>query len=508
MSTNTARRAQKSTDDKKPKIWNKNELGAAFEAEEIGELKKLLQHADPLRWFVTPAFQKKMVQVATVSRELQTAAAWQRPVSLPKPIGSALVPVTVTRTARSNSADGWLLPIMWVDGQISSGNERDGWQKLPASLIELGQKVVDAVRRSPSAAHHFTELEQLLAPGRWTLAFVKEENWQNVDLSMLELRADSAWAALSCALIARCNGFKFGDPLLATGCFEPEHGNWSVGIGSLEAKLNAAIAAGVNSIAVPHSSLAAAEQLVAELTRPVAGFAAADLPESPQVIALEDHQDIFLAVKPILQKMTQPPTGEDGDDAKNNWHQTLPTVADKREYYCRCLLPEVVQRNRARLGGVRQAQHVKHLVSIISWQWELLLLNMEVYQPENKLFFHTKGGMKNELDQMLNVCRGSQSEKIAAVEVRDSLAGNDGLRRMAEEVEKIVRKPGELVFDVMPGRRAMQMMLLPAARPGDLVHCWWVDTGGVANTVLPMSVKPMLWQIDDAGVLQPIEIGE
>ena len=102
MSANTARRAQKSTDDKKPKIWNKNELGAAFEAEEIGELKRLLQHANPLRWFVTPTFQDKMVQVATVSRELQTAVAWQRPVSLPKPIGSALVPVTVTRTAKSN----------------------------------------------------------------------------------------------------------------------------------------------------------------------------------------------------------------------------------------------------------------------------------------------------------------------------------------------------------------------------------------------------------------------
>ena len=508
MTTDTAKTALKSTEGEKPRIWNKNQLGAAFEAEEIGELRKLLPHADPLRWLVTPTFQNKMVQVARVSREQQTAAAWQRPVSLPQPIGSALVPVTVTRTAKSNCAAGWLLPVMWVDSQTSSGHQRDGWQKLPASLNELGQKVVDAVRRSPSAAHHFTELDQLLAPGRWTLAFVKEENWGNVDLSMLELSADSSWAALSCALIARCNGFKFGDPLFATGCFETEHGGWSVGIGSLEAKLSAAINAGVNSIAVPRNSLAAVEQLIAELIRPSDDFAAADLPDPPQVIALKDDQDIFRAVKPILQEMTQPPTVEDDDDAKNNWHQTLATVADKREYYCRCLLPEVAQRNRTRLGDVRQAQHVKHLVSIISWQWELLLLNMEVYQPENKLFFHTKGGMKNELDQMLSVCRGSQGEKIGAVEVRNSLAGNDGLRKMAEEVDKIERKPGELVFDVMPGRRAMQMMLLPAARPGDLVHCWWVDTGGVANTVLPMSVKPMLWQIDDDGVLQPIEIAE
>lgn len=304
--------------------------------------------------------------------------------------------------------------------------------------------------------------------------------WNNWDFHNLPLSADSAFAALAIGLLSAVRNTPIHSDFIATGVYH--EGHWSVS--GLYFKLQHAIEHGFTRIAVPHADrrTASGNQFVV-------------------VEGLNDHTDLGEAIQAACWLAGDTP-GKDADrDKRLAWYHALISPQQAFEYYCECLIDDVVKLAREEMApfGIEPGS-VDDLITIQSTSDELVLLSARVFEPRRLHVIHAGEDMTKRWQRSEAAIRRLLPDvETTGYPVSDDLTGLDSIRQI---VADLPRRTGSLdrgsqsgvLIDALSGRRVMSLAMTDASRVGDRMICWWQDQHPQTKRSEPMSLKPLVWE--------------
>lgn len=395
--------------------------------------------------------------------------AWRKSIRAVSQPGLAMVPVVVDdRNRYPLLAPAAILPVRWTESPVHG----DG---LPQTLLEVAQRVREALSQS-TVADRLAKGESIR---EFHLNWV-DTCWSDWDFQNLPLSADSAFASLAIGLLSAVRDTPIHSDFLATGAYHD--GQWRVS--GLEFKLQHAVEHGFTRVAVPYADRRRASD------RPF-----------PAVEALHNNMDLGEAIQAACLLAGDRP----GKDAplRNRlaWYHALTSPKQAFEYYCECLIDDVVKLAREKIRPFDIAPGiVDDLITIQSNSDELVLLSARVFQPKRLHVIHAGEGMAERWRRSeAEIRRMLRDVETTAYAVSDDLTGLDSIRQIIanlprRDVSMDCRSQSGVLIDALPGRRVMSLAMTDASRVGDRMICWWQDQHPPTKRPEPMSLKPLVWE--------------
>ncbi|MCM2374006.1 hypothetical protein [Aporhodopirellula aestuarii] len=440
------------------------------------DLNRVAEQSAVLQWFVRPEGWDELRENSNLSK------AWSALPQMPVQPGVCGVGVFLHRTAKFPFADdAAILPVKWcLDPQEKN--------RLPQSLVRCGQLVLGEMRTASSAS----DLKEMLDQP-WCIDWAHPE-WEGVEFHDLPLTADSAFAPLTVALRSALCAIPLASDFFATG--EYHGGSWRVNNDTLGKKITTAFRLGFRRFAVPKSS----EPV---LTRTLTGLPQTSAGGSIQQCSLLDHSDPYQGTEAACEIAGHQPDPRSPLARREAWYDSIHSNQKAREFYETHLLDSAVESACTVLANNGQsAWRPTEMVSIVSNSDELAILAAKVFRPHTCHLIFTggeTGSMRSRYERVaLHLAKlGFRPVPHA---VRDSAASLQDISRV---VAGITRGQGDILIDVTPGRRAMQMAMLQSARQSDRVLCWWQDTSVRTRRAIPVTnLTPLLWKVTvDNGLL-------
>jgi len=381
--------------------------------------------------------------------------------------------------------EAFVLPLLWRPGPNDP--------RLPAALAALADELRGLLAE---------ELDDLRRTA-WGLQLAPVDGLDGLDLSWLDVQAESGAAALAAGLIAAVRGGKPDRDVWATGAWDRNSGRWHVDPDSLPAKIRLARDFRIRRLFVPRTSTAVVEQL-AEAEGVLLEVMA--LNDTAGTLRPEENR-LYVAVRPYLYAWMPEPAPDDDLEVRQNYFlEAFHDRRDRREaarFYIACLVDELVSKRRAWLADcvdLRDWQPT-HFVTIYSPSFELVYMGTRLFRPRSCLLIHTAslGRDAGELAAQLNSpqlhCQTrSVSNRPTAVEEIE--------RALAQFVDGV--DPSQVLIDLTPGKRLMSLALQGAAPAGSRLLCWWHDTAEQFRRVIPGTEFPLIWRMSEDRRLVPL----
>jgi hypothetical protein len=451
------------------------------------ELKGLARNHDVLRFFLNASGRG---EIAEVFRD--EYPGWREQASLPASPGAVGVPVTLDHQRKlPMAAEAAVLPVRWTYAAEQSG-------MLPASLVDCARRVLDRARQSPRWQDQYRDRLQ----ADWTLQWSLDA-WQNVDFSQLSLLPESAFAPLSVGLLSALADVALSRDLFCSGQWDEEQCRWHVNNQTLLRKLQQSLDLGYRRFVVPASSKATVENFLKLHETAV---------ESLQTKTLQDATDLDTALAGVLVIGGSSPQPDDPLPDRESWYDSLRDEESAREFYETHLLSDAIRVAKDHLGkGELAGWSPQTLVSIVSHSAELIKLASLMFAPKHCVLIHTGGSIGKSVTKLTQWFDES-SDRPGYADPNSSEVPDD-----VDSLEKIVSIVGSLprnidpatgssgvLLDVTPGKRTMTLAILQAAQQGDRILCWWHDTSRYNRRAKPLSIQPLIWQVQVSGGLVPL----
>ncbi len=395
--------------------------------------------------------------------------AWLQPITAVSQSGLAMVPVVVDdRNRYPLLAAAAILPVRWTKSPAHCAG-------LPQTLLEVAQRVREALSES-TVADLLAERESI---HDFHLDWV-DARWNNWDFQNLPLSANSAFAALAIGLLSAVHDTPIHSNFIATGAYH--EGRWSVS--GLEFKLRHAIEHGFKRFAVPD-----------------ANRNSVPFKDVSAVEGLRDNTDLHEAIRAACLLAGDEPTGNDPMEQRLAWYHALTSHKRAFEYYCECLIDDVVKLAREKIEPFDIAPgSVDDLILIQSNSDELVLLSARVFEPRRLHVIHAGEDMKQRWQQSeAEIRRMLPDLETTAYAVSDDVTGLGSIRKIVADLPRRAgsidcRSQSGVVIDALSGRRVMSLAMTDASRVGDRMICWWQDQHPQTKRSEPMSLKPLVWE--------------
>lgn len=306
--------------------------------------------------------------------------------------------------------------------------------------------------------------------------------FDGIDLAPFDaiLKHESGWAALAGGLHIRIQGGRPQSDVWATGAWnEKEH---LVEVHGLDAKLALAHAWGVKRVFVPESQ---------------ARVGPPGLTVEPLLGGKPKPTD---ALSRYLVALDAPPPPTAARLERREYYFRVPADAPERlAYYRDNLLPDIISDCRDQVRADWLGWTPSHLVTLVSTNPELILLNAQVLHVQQCLLLYTKDANKKMRRQAQQIAKD-----LNGCDIKAALVPFRNNERMAVTMWRRVQgfcrglDPDQLVFDTTPGSKLMTLALEQLARrfyPGSwLLYLWHTIT---ANRVDPFTERPARWRASD-----------
>jgi hypothetical protein len=386
------------------------------------------------RWWLHP-------EVLAAARELAPVyAGWWDIPPLPRGCGSCCVICVNEQSATLPLLrPAMLLPLEWVPDTRHDG-------RLPPSLRNLAEGILRALTNVPN-----------VATTQWGLHLSAEAGLGDCDLSGFGdgLDLPSGWVPLAAGLWLRAHGISPQHSTWATGTWTDGAGIGPVDGHTLEHKLALALREprwAPQAFFVPWRHAADVQTLARK--------SAASL----EIGALSEIEpDPSRALQPYLAKLGAPPTLADPFETRVAYWKLLSGPAEK-DYYLDCLLPHILQQQRALMEQLWPGWRPTHFVTIVSLSPELAILGPYAARAGKCLLLHTP-----ELATQAARARVALEKRHICCEVkpfsdREALAPQ--FERYLRAFLADARSPDNVAFDMTPGKRLMSRTLGDLAPAG------------------------------------------
>ncbi len=201
------------------------------------------------------------------------------------------------------------------------------------------------------------------------------------------------------------------------------------------------------------------------------------------------------------------PTPNDPLSRKEPWYDSLHDNESARDFYQTHLLDDAVTQSQCTLqaAGLGDWQPTD-MISIVSNSDELILLAAKVFRPMRCHLIYTNdaiGAMKARFDRVANQLTAIGKTPLP-IEVPDSAGSLLAIANAVQQIARLNTGSNDVLIDVTPGRRAMQMAMLQTAKKSDRVLCWWQDTSIKTRRAMPCTnLQPLIWEVTTDNGLSP-----
>jgi hypothetical protein len=425
-------------------------------------LKRILAFGDLGRWWLDPSMLDLAKPAAT------SCSSW---LEVPRPasaIGSVWVLFVNTCPAELPLLRrAMLLPLIWKPGFDHSS-------RLPMHLREVASQVVAVLAEE--------EVPGLVA-ARWGLHLAIEDD---LDLSAITLRCESAWASLAAGLIVAAEGGRPDTDVWATGEWSPTPRQFSP-VDGLEAKLALATEYRAGKFFVPPMQLEDARKATSGT--------------GPQLASLDaEKRTLYHVVEPYVTALFRwPEVPAASDEAalqtciRYYLHQP-PQAESTLRFYRSHLLRGVADHCRRQVEKKWPNCKPTHLVTVVSTSPELAALSAAALGVKHRLFLHTDDCKQKSAADVVKACLNDLGERGADCPAPFTMGPS-----MAEQMIALGNHflqgvpPGQAVIDLKPGNKKMTYALSRLARPGD----WLFNFDGKQHDhrrTIPLTETVDLWQ--------------
>ena len=263
----------------------------------------------------------------------------------------------------------FVLPVTWQRGSDFS-------PRLPAGLAAFAAKVLRDIEINGLSLHLPAWLENSTA-----------------DFSALEFSPCSAWAALAAGAIVARQGSVTRPDVLVSAAWTPESPSrgWIAPVDGVDAKLDAALAAGAGIVLLPQeNALEAAAWRARHPDATIEIRHLSNVPGEPQRV-----------LAPVLHALEAAPSrAADASFATCSDYFVRMPEEGHNEYYRDELVADVAAQLRRQVEGDDRLRGVNRLVIIASKSWSLGILLASLFDPGEVLVLHD-GGLDASLQTLL-----------------------------------------------------------------------------------------------------------
>lgn len=331
----------------------------------------------------------------------------------------------------------FVLPVVWQSGGGIS-------RRLPAGLAAFAARVLRDIGIDGLSLHLPAWLEN-----------------STVDLSALEFSPDSAWAALAAgAIVARQGGVTRPDVLVSAAWMqESTTRGWIASVDGVDAKLDAAVAAGAGIVLLPQENAPQAADWRARHPEAVIEIRyLSNPPSEPQ-----------RALAPVLHALEAAPLrAADASFATCSDYFVRMPEEGHNEYYRDELVADVAAQLRPGVEGDERLRDVSRLVVIASKSWSLGILLASLFDPSDVLVLHD-GGLDASLRMLLQELpvHGRSGRPPRAVQAARCRPGPTFADDVAAELAVFAAAAGggRIAIDLTAGYRDFHFAVLSALPP-------------------------------------------